>query len=122
MVWYSHLFKNFPQFSMIRIVKGISLVNEEEVHIFLELSCSSHDLKNVVNLISVISEFSKPSLYIWKLLVLGVLKSSLNDFEYNIASMRNVHNCNEMATHFSILAWRMPCLSGHSPWSHKDQT
>ena len=120
-VWYSHLFKNFPQFFMIHIVKGISVVNETEVHIFLELSCSSHDPKNVVNLISVISEFSKPGLYIWKFLVHGVLKSSLNDFEYKFASMRNLHNYKEMTTHSSILAWRIPCLSGYSPWSHKDQ-
>ena len=34
MVWYSHLFKNFPQFVVIYPVKG--LVNEAEVGVFLE--------------------------------------------------------------------------------------
>ena len=37
-VWYSHLFKNFPQFAVIHIVKGFSVVNEAEVDVFLELS------------------------------------------------------------------------------------
>ena len=35
-IWYSHLFKNFPQFVVIYTVKGFSVVNEEEVDIFLE--------------------------------------------------------------------------------------
>ena len=34
MVWYSHLFKNFPQFVVIHIVKGFSVVSEAEVDIF----------------------------------------------------------------------------------------
>ena len=38
-VWYSHLFKNFPQFVVIHTVKGFSVVNEAEVAIFLEFSC-----------------------------------------------------------------------------------
>ena len=38
-VRYSHLFKNFPQFVVIHIVKGFSVVKEAEVDVFLELSC-----------------------------------------------------------------------------------
>ena len=41
MVWYSHLFKNFPQFLVIHIVKGFNIVSEEEVDIFLEFSSFS---------------------------------------------------------------------------------
>ena len=37
-VWYSHLFKNFPQFVMMYIVKGFSVVNETEIDVFLEFS------------------------------------------------------------------------------------
>ena len=37
-VWYSHLFENFPQFVVIHTVKGFSLVNEAEVDVFLEFS------------------------------------------------------------------------------------
>ena len=33
-VWYSHLFKNFPQFVLIHTVKGFSIVNEKEVDVF----------------------------------------------------------------------------------------
>ena len=36
-VWYSHLFQNFPQFIVIHTVKGFGLVNKAEVDIFLEL-------------------------------------------------------------------------------------
>ena len=38
-VWYSYLFKNFPQFVVIQIVKGFDVVNKAEVDVFLELSC-----------------------------------------------------------------------------------
>ena len=38
MVWYSHLFKNFPQFVVIHIVKGFGIVNKAEIDVFLELS------------------------------------------------------------------------------------
>ena len=38
-VWYSHLFKNFPQFVVIHTVKGFSIANETEVDAFLEFSC-----------------------------------------------------------------------------------
>ena len=39
MVWYSHLFQNFPQFIVIHTVKGFGIVNEAEIYVFLELSC-----------------------------------------------------------------------------------
>ena len=37
-IWYFHLFKNFPQFAVIHTVKGFSIVNEAEVYVFLEFS------------------------------------------------------------------------------------
>ena len=43
MVWYSHLFKNFPQFVVIHTVKGFDIVNKAAVDIFLELSCFFDD-------------------------------------------------------------------------------
>ena len=57
MVWYSHLFKNVPQFVVIHIVKGFSIVNKAEVHIFLEFSCFFYDPMVVGNLISGSSAF-----------------------------------------------------------------
>ena len=59
---------------MIHIVQNFSVVNEAEVDIFLEFSCFFHDPLDVGNLISSSSAFSKPSLYVWKLLVNVPLK------------------------------------------------
>ena len=56
-VWYSHLFKNFPQLVVIHIVKGVSIVNEAEVDVFLELSCFFYDPTDIGNLISGSSTF-----------------------------------------------------------------
>ena len=52
MVWYSHLFKNFPDFVALHTVKGFGIVNKAEVYIFLELSCFFNDLMDVGDLIS----------------------------------------------------------------------
>ena len=57
-MWYSYLFKNFPQFVVILTVKGFSVVNEAEVNVFLELSCFFDDPEDVGNLISVSCAFS----------------------------------------------------------------
>ena len=87
MVWYSHLFINFPQFVVIHTVKGISVINEAEVEIFLEFSSFFDDPTDVGNLISGSSAFSKSSLYIWKFSVHILLKPSLENFEHYFASM-----------------------------------
>ena len=62
MVWYSHLFQNFPQFIVVHTVKGIGIVNKAEVDVFLELSCFFDDPVDVGSLISGSSAFSKTSL------------------------------------------------------------
>ena len=69
MVWYSHLFKNFPEFVVICTVKGFGIVNKAEVDVFLELSCFFADPTDVGNLTSSSSAFSKTSLNIWKFMV-----------------------------------------------------
>ena len=66
MVWYSHLFQNFPQFIVIHTVKGFGIVNKAEIDVFLELSCFFYDPADVANLISGSSAFSKTSLNIRK--------------------------------------------------------
>ena len=66
MVWYSHLFKNFPQFVMIHTKALFRVVNEAEVNVFLESPCFSHDPAKVGSLIPGSSDFSKPSLYMRK--------------------------------------------------------
>ena len=62
MVWYCHLFQNFPQFIVIHTVKGFGIVNKAEIDVFLELSCFFHDPADVGNLISGSSAFSKSQL------------------------------------------------------------
>ena len=80
-VWCSHLFKNFPQFVVIHIVKGFRVVSEAEVDACLEFSCFFYDPTNVGNLISGSFAFSKSNLYIWKFSVQVLLKFTLKDFE-----------------------------------------
>ena len=86
MVCYSYLFKNFPQFVVIHIVKGFSVINEAEVDVFLEFFCFIYDPSDVSNLISGSSAFCKSSLYMWEFLVHILLKPSLEDFEHDLAN------------------------------------
>ena len=82
MVWYSHLFQNFPQSVVIHTVKGFSIVNEAEIDVFLEFYCFFYDPEDVGNLISVSSAFSKTSVNIWKFMVHILLKPGLENFEH----------------------------------------
>ena len=87
MVWYSHLFQNFPQFIVKHTVKGFGIVNEAEIEVFLELFCFFDDPADVGNLISGSSAYSKTSLNIWKFMVRVLLKPDLENFEYYFASV-----------------------------------
>ena len=87
MVWYSHLFKNCPQFLVIHTVKGFGLVNKAEIDVFLELSCFFHDPADVGNLISGSSAFSKSGLNIRKFTVHILLKPGLENFEHYFTSV-----------------------------------
>ena len=81
-VWYSHLFQNFPQFIVIHTVKGFGIVNKAEIDVFLEPSCFFHDPVDAGNLISGSSAFSKTSLNIRKFMVHILLKPGLENFEH----------------------------------------
>ena len=93
MVWYSHLFQNFPQFIVIHIVKGFGIVNKAELDVFLELSCFFSDSADVGNLISGSSAFSKTSSNIWKFTVHVLLKTGLENFEHYFTGMWDECNC-----------------------------
>ena len=80
-VWYSHLFQNFPQLIVMHTVKGFGIINKEEVDVFLELTCFMDDPVDVGNLISGSSAFSKTSLNIWKFTIQVLLKPGLENFE-----------------------------------------
>ena len=82
MIWYSHLFKNFPQSVVIYAVKGFGVVNKAEIDVFLEPSCFFNDPADFGNLISGSSAFFKTSLNIWELTVHVLLKPGLENFKY----------------------------------------
>ena len=87
MVWYSHLFQNFPQFVVIHTVKVFSIVNVADVDVFMELSCFFYDPMDVGNLVSGSSAFSKTSLNIRKFTVHILLKLGLENFEHYFTSV-----------------------------------
>ena len=86
-VWYSHLFKNFPQFVMIHSVKGFGIVNKAQIDVFLELSSFFDDPADVGNLISGSSAFYKTSLNIWNFTVHVLLKPGLENLGHYFASL-----------------------------------
>ena len=75
-VWYSHLFQNFPQFVVIHTDKVFGIVNKAEIDVFLELSYFFDDPVDVGNSISGSSAFSNPTwisgssrfMYCWSLI------------------------------------------------------
>ena len=101
-VWYSHLFQNFPQFVMIHTVKGFGIVTKSEIDLFLELSCFFDNPTDVYNLTSCSSAFSKSSLNIWKFTAHLLLKPGLENFEYYFASVWDECNCVLVWTFFGI--------------------
>ena len=87
MVWYSHLFQNFPQFIVIHTVKGFGIVNKAEIDVFLELAFFFDDPADVGNLISGSSAFFKTSWNIWKFRVHVLRKSGWENFEHYFTSV-----------------------------------
>ena len=86
-VWYSHLFQNFPQFIVIHTVKGFGIVNKAGVECFLELSSFFHDPADVGNWISGSSAFSKISLNICKFMIHILLKPDLENLKNYFTGM-----------------------------------
>ena len=70
------------QFAVIHTVKGLSIVNEAEVDVFLEFSYFFYDPMNVGNMISGSSALSKSSLNIWKFLVQDLIKGKKTSFKH----------------------------------------
>ena len=87
MVWYSHVFKNFPQFIMVHRVKGFGIDNKANIAAFLELSCFFDDPVDVGNLISGSSASPKTNLDMWKFKVQVLLKSGLGNIEHYFTNM-----------------------------------
>ena len=101
-VWFAHLFQNFPQFIVIHTVKGLGIVNKVEIDVFRELSCFFNDPSDVGNLISGSPAFSKSSLNIWKFMVHILLKPGLENFESYFTSVWDEYNCAIVWAFFGI--------------------
>ena len=103
-VWYSHLFKNFPQFVEIHMVKDFSVVSE--AHVFWN-SLGYSMIQQILAIWPLVPlPFWNPACTSWKFPVHLLLKPSLKDFEHNLGSMWNEHNCAVVWTCFGIaLLW-----------------
>ena len=117
-VWYSHLFQNFPQFIVTHTVKGFGIVNKAEIDVFMELSCSFNDPADVGNLISGSSAFSKTSLNIWKFTVHILLKLDLENLEHYFTSVTIVdpnNSINKALNSYYVLGI---VVSAFHAWTH----
>ena len=101
-VWYSHLFKNFPQYVVIHTVKGFGVVNKAEVNVSLELllfrwsnGCWQFDLWFLLPFLNPAwtSESSQFMYY---------LKPGLENFEHYFTSMWDEFNCEVVWAFFGI--------------------
>ena len=101
-VWYSHLFQNFPPLVVIHTVRGFGIANKAEIDVFLEVSWFFDDPADVGHLISGSSVFSKSSLHIWKFMVHVLLKPGLENFEHYFSSVWDEYNCAVVWTFFVI--------------------
>ena len=116
-VWYSHLFKNFPQFVLIHTVNGFSVVSEAAVDVFVEFPCFLYDPVDVAIWPLVPLPFLNPAWTSWSSRFMYCSKSSLKDFEHYLASMWNECSCAVVWTFFGFAVlwdwnenWPFPVL------------
>ena len=86
-VFYSHVFNNFPQFVVIHTAKGFSIVNEAEVDIFVEFCCFFYDPKDVGNFLCLLCLFQIQLELLEVLSSHILLKPQLENFEHYFASI-----------------------------------
>ena len=101
-IWYSHLFKNFPQFVVIHTVKGFGIVNKAEIDVFLELSCSLSDPVDIGNLISGSLPFLNPTWTSGSSQFHILLKPGLENIEHCFANVWDECSCVVVWTFFGI--------------------
>ena len=101
-VWYSHLFQNFPQFIEIHTVEGFGIVYKAEIDVFWNSLACLDDPVDIGNLISGSSAFSKTSLNIWKFPVHVLLKPGLENFEHYFTIVWDECNCVVVWAFFGI--------------------
>ena len=123
MVWYSHLFQNFPQFIVIHTVKGFGIVNKAEVDVFLELSCLFDD-PNILWKLAPSEKKMKllAKFYLWLICVLL--------FFFQFTNKKKIRGDNRFRDHRKIIdliercIWKLhtyTCITSHSSWSNTSQ-
>ena len=100
-VWYSHLFQNFPVCGDPHSQR-LGIVNKAEVGVLPELSCIIDDPMNAGHLISSSPAFSKTSLNTWKFMIHVLLKPGLENFVHYFTSMWDECNCVVVWAFFGI--------------------
>ena len=89
-MWYYHLFKKVPQFVVIHAVKGLNIINEVEVDVFLEFSCFTYDLRLLAIWSLVPFSFLNPActswcsqfMYCWRILSITLLVCEMSKVAY----------------------------------------
>ena len=101
-VWYSHLFQNFPQFILIHTVKGFGIVNKAEIDVFFWNSLSFLMIQQMLTNWSLVSlSFLNPAwtsgssqfTYCWRLaqrlwgitLIAFEMSAIEREFEHSLA-------------------------------------
>ena len=126
MVWYSHLFHNFPQFVLMHTVKGFGIVHKAEVDFFSETLLLFDDPMDIGNFISGSSAFSKSTLNIWKFTV------HVLGFPCGSAGKESTHNVGDLGSipglgrspgegkGYPLQIWPGEFHGLYSPWNHKE--
>ena len=114
-VWYSYLFQNFPQCTVIHTTKGFGIVNKAEIYIFIELSCFFHDPADGGNLISYSSSFSITSLNIWMFTIHILLRPALENFKNYLTGMWDEWYCAVIWAIFGVAFLRDWCENWSFP-------
>ena len=104
-VWYSHLFQNFPQFTVIHTVQGFGIVNKAEIDVIPELSCFFHDPADVGNLISGSRHYQKTKEWVVPQLLEWSSHSLAYETTQHTKTKRTFHGC------------RIKALWWHSLWT-----
>ena len=93
---------------MIHIVKGFSVVDETEVDVLLKFPYFLYNPGNDGSLIPSSFYFAEPTLDIWKFLVCIMLKPSMQDFKYDLTSMRDECYCLMVSTFLVLSIYSYP--------------
>ena len=64
-VWYSHLFQNFPQFIVIHTVQGFGIVNKAEIDVFSGTLLVKTVLPNPLKNSNIIQNIQNRLLWYW---------------------------------------------------------